>query len=92
MELVLSGRDIPKGSKLQGAKNYAIWSFKVRTVLQGERVWHIVDPNTIVQTSEASSSAHTTASGSGESATTAGATATNKDKETHTFSNNTSSH
>jgi hypothetical protein len=33
MESVLSRRDIPESSKLQGVKNYALWSFKVRIVL-----------------------------------------------------------
>jgi hypothetical protein len=56
MESVLSGRDIPESSKLLGAKNYAIWSFKVRTVLQGERVWHVVDPITAPISESASSS------------------------------------
>jgi hypothetical protein len=56
MESVLSGRDIPEGSKLLGAKNYAIWSFKVRTVLQGEHVWHVVDPITTPISESASSS------------------------------------
>jgi hypothetical protein len=38
MESVLSNQDVSESSKLGGAPNYAIWSFKVRTVLQGERV------------------------------------------------------
>jgi hypothetical protein len=56
MESVLSGRDIPESSKLLGAKNYAIWSFKVRTVLQGECIWHVVDPITAPISESASSS------------------------------------
>jgi hypothetical protein len=55
MESVLSGRDILESSKLEGAKNYAIWSFKVRTVLQEERVWQVVDPTTMSITNSASS-------------------------------------
>jgi hypothetical protein len=65
MESMLSVRDIPESSKLQGAKNYAIWSFKVRTVLQGERVWNVVDP-IIASITESTSSDHSAfGSGSG---------------------------
>jgi hypothetical protein len=44
MESVLSAREVPESSKLHGTQNYALWSFKLRTLLQGERVWRVVDP------------------------------------------------
>jgi hypothetical protein len=51
MESVLVGREVPESSKLQGAQNYAIWAFKVRTILQRERVWAIVNPDDSSSTS-----------------------------------------
>jgi hypothetical protein len=64
MESVLSGREVPESSKLQGIQNYALWSFKLKTTLQGERVWREVDPHiesgTSVPSTRASSSATST--------------------------------
>ena len=45
MESVLSGREVLESSKLQGASNYALWSYKIRTILQGEKLWFVVDPD-----------------------------------------------
>ena len=45
MESALVGWEVPESSKLQGPQNYALWAFKVRTVLQRERLWHIVNPD-----------------------------------------------
>ena len=45
MESVLVGREVPESSKLQGPQNYALWSYKVRTVLQRERLWGVVNPD-----------------------------------------------
>jgi hypothetical protein len=45
MEFVLNGREVPEFSKLQGAQNYAIWSFRVRTTLQAEGLWKLVESN-----------------------------------------------
>jgi hypothetical protein len=53
MESVLSGREVLEVSKLQGASNYALWFYKVRTILQGERLWGVVDPD-VALASEAS--------------------------------------
>ena len=47
MESALLGREVPESSKLQGPSNYALWAFKVRTVLQRERLWTIVSPDSL---------------------------------------------
>ena len=43
MESVLSRRKVPKSSKLIGDSNYAIWSYKIRTALQSEKAWKVVN-------------------------------------------------
>jgi hypothetical protein len=62
MESVLSGREVPESSKLQGVQNYTIWLFRVCTILQVEGLWRLVDPNVFeivsLGTSGASSSIH----------------------------------
>jgi hypothetical protein len=45
MKSVLSGREVPESLKLQGASNYALWSYKIRTILQGKKLWSVVDPD-----------------------------------------------
>jgi hypothetical protein len=57
MESVLSGREVPESSKLQGLANYALWSFKLRTILQGEKLWRVVDPDLASGTSSFTSRA-----------------------------------
>jgi hypothetical protein len=83
MELVLSGREVSEDSKLHGMQNYALWTFKLKTILQGKKLWRIVDPEPSSGASSssirASSSTHpiqsNTATGLTEStATTRGAT------------------
>jgi hypothetical protein len=68
MESLLSGREVPESSKLQGIQNYALWSFKLKTILQGERVWRVVDPHiesgTSVPSAGALSSATSATTGS----------------------------
>jgi hypothetical protein len=44
--MVLSGREVPKSSKLQGMQNYA-WSFKCKNILQEERLLKLVDPDLV---------------------------------------------
>jgi hypothetical protein len=46
MESILVGREVHESNKLQGSENYAIWSFKVHTVLQREKLWSVINPNT----------------------------------------------
>jgi hypothetical protein len=45
--MVLSGREVPKSSKLQGMQNYALWSFKCKNILQEERLLKLVDPDLV---------------------------------------------
>jgi hypothetical protein len=67
MENVLSGREVTESSKLDGI-NYTLWSFKLGTILQGERVWQVVDPNNLPQTPRSSSlTTHATPANLGES-------------------------
>jgi hypothetical protein len=73
MESVLIGQEVPESSKLQGPQNYAIWSFKVRTVLQREKLWSVVNPDTNRGASDSETSAQ---SGSGASTTPADNTTT----------------
>uniref|UniRef100_A0A7I4DJF6 DUF4219 domain-containing protein n=2 Tax=Physcomitrium patens TaxID=3218 RepID=A0A7I4DJF6_PHYPA len=44
MELAMSGRNISKNTKLQDITNYTIWMYKLRTLLQGECLWNVVNP------------------------------------------------
>jgi hypothetical protein len=48
MESALSSREVLKSSKLDGV-NYTLWSFKIRTVVRGERVLQVVDPDIVPQ-------------------------------------------
>ena len=48
MELVLFRREILKSSKLQGPPNYALWAYKLRILLQGKKVWKVVNPNYVI--------------------------------------------
>jgi hypothetical protein len=65
MESVLSDQEVPESSKLQGASNYDLWSYKVRTILQGEKLWSVVDPDV---TLGSGASITTTTANSGEAA------------------------
>lgn len=40
----MSGRNISKNTKLQDITNYTIWMYKLRTLLQGECLWNVVNP------------------------------------------------
>lgn len=55
MDPSLSNREISESSKLQGISNYAIWSFKVSTILKGERLWRVVNPSTPLTSSTSTS-------------------------------------
>jgi hypothetical protein len=63
METVLSGREVPESHKLFGSSNYALWSFKVHTVLQGERLWKYVDPDLMSGSSVSNSGASSSTPG-----------------------------
>jgi hypothetical protein len=56
MDSVSSVREVPESSKLIGDSNYVIWSYKVRTVLQSEKAWKVVNPDTSNDSPGASSS------------------------------------
>jgi hypothetical protein len=64
-------REVPEGSKLQGAPNYTLWSYKVRTILQRERLWSVVDP---IGVSTVGASPTTAVSDLGENSNTTTAT------------------
>jgi hypothetical protein len=55
MESIFSGRKISESSKLDGI-NYTLWSFKLGTILRGERVWQVVDLDILPQALGASGS------------------------------------
>jgi hypothetical protein len=100
MESVLSGQDIPEGSKLQGLRTMPYGLLKLGHSCK-DRAWHAVDSNIATLPFEMPSSVHTTASGSrdnartfesGDNATTGGLSSANKQKETSTISSEISSY
>lgn len=76
MESALQGVDTRESSKLAGAVNYALWSFKIEWIFRDELIWHLVDPSTGSMTRSAS-----TESEVGDSAATNAATDRGKNKK-----------